>query len=177
MPKLRIIDDELWGQVKSRQLAIRALTDGRQSKFKRARRPTFLFSGLAKCAECGGGYVMFWRDRLACFNARSRGTCMIVVDEPLLKDASEMTLVQPNHPIQTLTRRIVPISRSQNAFVAIRRVDAVDGILGCRAASPPPLRRHTNALTNDINGALRCRSLSTLQRAAPTHWRQSLAAL
>jgi site-specific DNA recombinase len=73
--KLRIIDDELWGQVKSRQLAVRALTDGRQTKFKRARRPKFLFSGLAKCAECGGGYVMFWRDRLACFNARSRGTC------------------------------------------------------------------------------------------------------
>jgi hypothetical protein len=27
--------------------------------------------GTAKCAECGGGFVMFWRDRLACFNARS----------------------------------------------------------------------------------------------------------
>jgi site-specific DNA recombinase len=33
------------------------------------------FSGLTKCAECGGGYVMYWRDRLACFGARSRGTC------------------------------------------------------------------------------------------------------
>jgi site-specific DNA recombinase len=75
VPQLRIIDDELWGQVKSRQLAVRALTEGRQTKFKRARRPKFLCSGLAKCAECGGGYVMFWRDRLACFNARSRGTC------------------------------------------------------------------------------------------------------
>jgi hypothetical protein len=35
----------------------------------------YLFSGLTKCAECGGGYVMYWRDRLACFGARSRGTC------------------------------------------------------------------------------------------------------
>lgn len=26
-------------------------------------------------APCGGGYVMYWRDRLACFGARSRGTC------------------------------------------------------------------------------------------------------
>ena len=25
--------------------------------------------------EGGGGYVMYWRDRLACFGARSRGTC------------------------------------------------------------------------------------------------------
>jgi site-specific DNA recombinase len=75
VPQLRIIDDELWNQVKTRQLAVRTLTDGKRSQFKRARRPKFLFSGLAKCAECGGGYVMFWRDRLACFNARSRGTC------------------------------------------------------------------------------------------------------
>jgi DNA invertase Pin-like site-specific DNA recombinase len=76
VPQLRIIDDELWNQVKSRQRAIRTLTDnGKQAQFKRARRPKFLFSGLAKCTECGGGYVMFWRDRLACFNARSRGTC------------------------------------------------------------------------------------------------------
>jgi hypothetical protein len=40
-----------------------------------ARRPKFLFSGLAKCTACGGGYVTYWQ-RLACFNARGgRGTC------------------------------------------------------------------------------------------------------
>ena len=27
----------------------------------------YLFSGLTKCAECGGGCVMYWRDRLSCF--------------------------------------------------------------------------------------------------------------
>ena len=75
VPHLRIIDDELWNQVKSRQLVVRTLTHGKQTQFKQARRPKFLFSGLAKCSECGGGYVMLWRDRLACFNARSRGTC------------------------------------------------------------------------------------------------------
>lgn len=76
VPQLRIIDDELWNQVKARQVAIRSLTNnGKQSQFKGARRPKFMFSGLAKCADCGGGYVMFWRDRLACFNARARGTC------------------------------------------------------------------------------------------------------
>jgi site-specific DNA recombinase len=76
VPQLRVIDDELWSQVKARQLAIRRLTaNGKQSQFKHARRPKFMFSGLAKCTECGGGYVMYWRDRLACFNARARGTC------------------------------------------------------------------------------------------------------
>jgi hypothetical protein len=49
--------------------------NGAPTKVNRARRPKFLFSGLAKCSECGGGYVVYWRDRLACFAARSRGTC------------------------------------------------------------------------------------------------------
>jgi site-specific DNA recombinase len=47
----------------------------RSEAIQQARRPKYLFSGLTKCAECGGGYVMYWRDRLACFGARSRGTC------------------------------------------------------------------------------------------------------
>ena len=53
----------------------RVTSNGDPKRFNRARRPKYLFSGLTKCAECGGGYVMYWRDRLACFGARSRGTC------------------------------------------------------------------------------------------------------
>ena len=49
-------------------------SSGDPKRFNQARRPKYLFSGLTKCAECGGGYVMYWRDRLACFGARSRGT-------------------------------------------------------------------------------------------------------
>jgi site-specific DNA recombinase len=76
VPELRIVDDELWNQVKARQSEIRrATSNGDPKQFNRARRPKYLFSGLTKCAECGGGYVMYWRDRLACFGARSRGTC------------------------------------------------------------------------------------------------------
>ena len=76
VPQLRIVDDELWEQVKARQAEMRRVTsNGDPRRFNQARRPKFLFSGLTKCAECGGGYVMYWRDRLACFGARSRGTC------------------------------------------------------------------------------------------------------
>ncbi len=76
VPELRIVDDELWNQVKARQLEMRRVaSNGDPKQFNRARRPKYLFSGLTKCAECGGGYVMYWRDRLACFGARSRGTC------------------------------------------------------------------------------------------------------
>jgi hypothetical protein len=76
VPKLRIVDDELWDQVKARQTKMRRVaSNGDPRRFNQARRPKYLFSGLTKCAECGGGYVMYWRDRLACFGARSRGTC------------------------------------------------------------------------------------------------------
>jgi site-specific DNA recombinase len=76
VPELRIVDDELWGQVKARQADMRRVaSSGDPKRFNQARRPKYLFSGLTKCAECGGGYVMYWRDRLACFGARSRGTC------------------------------------------------------------------------------------------------------
>ena len=70
------MDDELWNQVKARQVEMRRVaSNGDPKRFNQARRPKYLFSGLTKCAECGGGYVMYWRDRLACFGARSRGTC------------------------------------------------------------------------------------------------------
>ncbi len=76
VPELRIIDDELWNQVKARQVEMRRVaSNGDPKRFNRGRRPKYLFSGLTKCAECGGGYVMYWRDRLACFGARGRGTC------------------------------------------------------------------------------------------------------
>ncbi len=76
VPGLRIVDDELWSEVKARQAAMRRITsNGNPSRFNRGRRPKFLFSGLTKCGECGGGYVIYWHDRLACFAARARGTC------------------------------------------------------------------------------------------------------
>jgi site-specific DNA recombinase len=75
VPELRIVD-ELWNQVKARQLAARRVaSNGDLKRFNQARRPKYLGSGLTKCAGRGGGYVMYWRDRLACCGARSRGTC------------------------------------------------------------------------------------------------------
>ena len=75
VPDLRIVDDQLWNQVRARQVEMRrAASNGDSKRFNQARRPKYLFSALTKCAECGGGYVMYWRDRLACFGARSRGT-------------------------------------------------------------------------------------------------------
>ena len=75
VPSLRVIDDDLWNRVKARQRSVRHVSSDERPPFNHFRRPKYLFSGLTKCGECGGGYVMFWREKLACFNARSRSTC------------------------------------------------------------------------------------------------------
>jgi site-specific DNA recombinase len=74
VPALRIVPDDLWQTVKLRQQAARKLVgEGRTAV--RGRRPIYLFSGLTKCAVCGGGYNLSSRDMLRCFNNEKRGTC------------------------------------------------------------------------------------------------------
>ena len=80
VPQLRIVDDDAWQAVKARQQGTRQLmnTGGRGNALGRAARPRHLFSGLTRCAVCGGGFVLTARaghGRLECFNARDRGTC------------------------------------------------------------------------------------------------------
>jgi site-specific DNA recombinase len=72
VPHLRIVDDALWDAAKARQAAARR---NAQTGIVRNRRPKYLFSGLTKCATCGGGFILSSRDQLVCFNARERGTC------------------------------------------------------------------------------------------------------
>lgn len=78
-PELRIIDDELWNAAKARQAAIkmrRGDSDQEaENHFRDRRRPKFLFSGLTKCACCGGGYSMISADLIGCSTARNKGTC------------------------------------------------------------------------------------------------------
>jgi site-specific DNA recombinase len=76
VPELRIIDQEVWDAVKSRQqtLAYEAPAPGENTLNKR-RRPKHLFAGLVKCGCCGGGYTILSRDLLGCATARNKGTC------------------------------------------------------------------------------------------------------
>jgi site-specific DNA recombinase len=71
VPELRILDDELWNQVKARQLEMRHVaSNGGPKQFNRARRPKYLFSGLTKCAE--------WR-RVRHVLARSSGMLRLAI--------------------------------------------------------------------------------------------------
>lgn len=73
VPALRLIDDELWQQVKVRQGETRSIV--RAAGFQKLREPKYVFSGMTVCGSCGGGFTLSSHDHLVCFNARERGTC------------------------------------------------------------------------------------------------------
>ncbi|MBW9091979.1 recombinase family protein [Rhizobium wenxiniae] len=78
-PELRIICDELWQTVKVRQGENRiepgATGHADLAVINTRRRPKYLFSGLTKCACCGGGYSAISANLLGCSTARNKGTC------------------------------------------------------------------------------------------------------
>ena len=79
VPKLRIIDDEVWHATKARQCALKIIRNDLGvdvgNHFRDRRRPTYLLSGLVKCGCCGGGYAMISAAMLGCSKARNNGTC------------------------------------------------------------------------------------------------------
>jgi hypothetical protein len=73
---LRIIDQVLWERVKLRQGALEAgRGSGEAPGYWDRRRPRYLFTGLMRCAVCGGGIVHFNKVYIGCANARNKGTC------------------------------------------------------------------------------------------------------
>ena len=76
LPELRIIPEDLWANVKAKQEATRSdvIRDG-INRPERAHRAKHLFSGLLKCACCGGGYTIVGKAHYGCANSRNKGTC------------------------------------------------------------------------------------------------------
>ena len=77
VPHLRIIDDNLWSRVKDRQRSSRSriMTKDKGIRSERARRPSYLLSGLLKCGVCGGGFSKISLSHYGCSTARNKGTC------------------------------------------------------------------------------------------------------
>ena len=76
VPELRILDDDLWSAAKEQQRSIRRKYVGDVGNGLTAvRRCRYLFSGLIKCAECGGGYSIAYRDQFGCSTVKNKGTC------------------------------------------------------------------------------------------------------
>ena len=77
VPDLRIVDDQLWNEVKARERHVRhaLMHDNVGVRAERARRPVYLLSNLLKCGVCGGGFSKVSQHHYGCSNARNRGTC------------------------------------------------------------------------------------------------------
>jgi hypothetical protein len=78
VPDLRIVSDELWAAVKTRQTSIReseGVSKARATRFWERRRAQYLVTGLVHCGSCGSRMASVGRDYLACSAARGQGTC------------------------------------------------------------------------------------------------------
>ena len=71
VPELRIIDQELWEAVRSRQGAMK--TKNTDTPVWNRRRPKTLFSGLLECGCCGGGFAKVSQTQFGCSTARNKG--------------------------------------------------------------------------------------------------------
>jgi site-specific DNA recombinase len=77
VPHLRIVDQDLWDQVKERQSSTRHRVSSETNgiRAERARRPRYLLSGLLRCGKCGGGFSKISQTHYGCSTARNKGTC------------------------------------------------------------------------------------------------------
>ena len=78
VPKLRVVDDDLWNRVQSRLGAIRnspRVQRAREKQFWLNRRAKHLLTALVYCGECGGPLAACGKDYLGCSAARRLGTC------------------------------------------------------------------------------------------------------
>ena len=77
VPDLRIMEDQPWMNVQALQEDRSRPTchDKGPAPDWRHRRPKHLFSGLIKCATCGGGMTLISRVYYGCAANRNKGTC------------------------------------------------------------------------------------------------------
>src|SRR5258708_33002336 len=75
VPELRIIEQDLWDRIKARQEAIKVeRSTGKPNRLHERQRAKDLFSGLTRCACCGGGYSMISQTLVGCSTARNKST-------------------------------------------------------------------------------------------------------
>ncbi len=133
VPELRLIDQDLWDRVKARQGEQSAATFGKDGPgYWDRRRPRYLFSGLMKCGECGGGIVNLNAERAGCANARNKGTC--TNKRTMRRDTLEATILDglKNHLMEPAlfevfceeyTRHLNALRMEQNASLEAAKAE------------------------------------------------------
>ena len=64
-----IVPIELWDAVQARRADVNAVPLARRPRAKR------VLSGLLRCGQCGGTYIVVSRDYVGCSNHRNKGVC------------------------------------------------------------------------------------------------------
>ncbi|MBC7737874.1 MAG: recombinase family protein [Candidatus Saccharibacteria bacterium] len=84
IPALRIVGQDLWDAVRSRQGAL--VSKGTDVAVWDRRRPRTLFSGLMECGCCGAGFSKVSKDGFGCSAARKKGKA-ICQNKTVIKQA------------------------------------------------------------------------------------------
>jgi site-specific DNA recombinase len=100
-PDRRIVSPELWDRAKARQAGL----DHRRSSGQRTpaepgavpfwskQRPRYLFSGLMRCGQCGGGFSKMSDAHFGCSTARNKGPTACTNRTLVRRDALEETVL------------------------------------------------------------------------------------
>ncbi|TDF37177.1 recombinase family protein [Alteromonadaceae bacterium M269] len=109
-PHLRIIDQDLWDKVKTRQALL-----AKNNLPHQKRRANYLLSYLLKCGACGGGYGLVSARHYGCTKSRQSGTC--TVRKTIPKDKLEQAVLSALE-YQLLNRDLVnEFVTEYNAYV------------------------------------------------------------
>ncbi|WP_343069823.1 recombinase family protein [Paracoccus amoyensis] len=97
VPDLRIIEDQLWDSVRTRQG--KQKVKNTDAEIWDRRRPKFLFSGLMQCGCCGAGFSKISKDAFGCSAARNKGPAVCTNMRAIKRedlDARVLTALEQN---------------------------------------------------------------------------------
>jgi site-specific DNA recombinase len=158
VPELRIVDNALWERVKACQKDSRASVRRQRGQVRpeKARRPTYLLSGLIKCGGCGGGFSMVSLKHYGCSNARNRGTCGIlqVIRRDVL-EASVLAGLKQHLMAPELVKEFISEYHAQ-----LNRMNAaVDAEHDAKKAELAKVERQIRAMVDAIKDGIRTSSM------------------
>lgn len=97
-PELRIVDQATWEACERRTLAMRSKTANMSAAARKAaaggRGPKYLLSGLLKCGECGGAFVILDAYRYGCATHRNRGPAACSNGARIARSTTEEQLLE-----------------------------------------------------------------------------------
>jgi site-specific DNA recombinase len=102
-PELAIVSTELWEAAKARQAGLDKRTAAKKQAapptevpipFWSKRRPRYLFSGLMRCGDCGGGFSKISEAHFGCSTARNKGETVCANRLTMRLDALEATVME-----------------------------------------------------------------------------------